>query len=211
LEAAWGLSWASVSSIAVAARVHEVLTETDIHRLNNSVLRYVAGGAHLRASFSLASFGPARIAPALGKRNYPGGFLPEDGTERSPISLEGALSAASDVVYSQLGRIVGGRVAVPRGVLYVSVAWFAANTLTILVQQYLYQIPLVGFLVPPLILLIAMGITVTIHWGRRNRTRVVAAWAGLVGLILVIYQLVNIVNGATAALQTVCRWVSKCH
>lgn len=208
LEAAWALSWASVSSIPIAARVHEVFGESDIRKLNNPVLKNVAGAARLRASLSLASFGPARITPDAGKQNYPGGYRPADG--RNPLSLEDALKAASDVVYSQLRRVVGGQPRVSTQLVLAAVAWLCVNAIVAGISREADIPVLLGLLLPPLGLVVGIGVAMTIRWGRKNRPGVIAAWGIIAAIVLVLYQVISILSGTANVVHAVCSWTRLC-
>jgi hypothetical protein len=213
-EAAWALGWASVSSIAVASRVHEALTESSIRKLGSSTLRKVAAGAYLRASFTLASFGPARVTVGA-ERLLAGSFLDDRSNEQNSVTTEDALSSAAKVVFSELDRIVGERNR--KGLAAESIAILVALVALVCIISNIVLAHLLAPTISParilaLNLLPILGLAALTIWfvtrrGRLSIAQRVVGWivAGL-GLIGTIYGLWPLLDPVA---QQFWNWIGK--
>lgn len=214
LEAAWALGWAAVSSIPVAAYVQEkVSISKGVRALRSEVLRHVMGGAYLRASFTLASFGPARVTAGAAEKIPAGGFY-HDNTELPQPSYASALNAASDVVYSQLSRYAGVQRHVPVLLAATMAAlWLTINVITIAIALPRAQQPEEFAMVAPPAALLAVSTTfIAVQAARRNLgslQRFLKTVGAILGPLFAFLVFLAELEGVIALLQSLLGWVSR--
>ncbi len=185
MEAAWALGWASVASIAVATHVHEYKksTKSRVYNLHNNVLRQVVGTAYLRASFTLVSFGPARVSSTT-VEPLPGTFYQADPAS-GPINIsayDSARQAASDIVYGELDQIVGGNIRFQLLLAVLAASWLLANNLIVVLFSLSATIGFWLSVAPVFVLLITV-ILLTWRWGRGYWSRIAIIWIAFVFLV----------------------------
>ena len=177
MEAAWALGWASVSSIEVASCVHEYdkSARSRIDRLHSNVLRHVAGTAYLRASFTLVSFGPARIS-SNSVEPLPGGYLADQTSSQINISpYDSARHAAANIVYAELEHIVDGNIHFQLIFVILAACWLMTNDL-IAVLLSLNTTATIWFVAIPILALLIIMILLTWGWGKGYWWRISAIW-----------------------------------
>ena len=196
LEAAYALGRASVSSIAIATYVHESnkSPKSRIYMLNSNALRQVVGIAYLRATFTLASFGPARVTPGAEKMALPGGHVPVQKLPGDLAVTSKARQAVSDVVSNELASMVGGGIQFLSILTALAVFWLFVNTLitTLLLQDPQLAV-VAALLIPPTILLLVSIIILSVRWGWGYWRGIAISWLAFV--VLAVSPWVEVANG----------------
>jgi hypothetical protein len=203
VEAAWAIGWAGVASIAVATFLHKSFTPDRIRQLNSAVLRFVTASAYMRASFTLASFGPARVTAGAAEKIPPGSTIFSRSTNQIKLIYSDSLKAAAEVVTSEVARISGtrNRISGSRIITSVIVAgvWLIFNGIAAyLINTNRSTIDfLFVILAPPAIFLWVIAAIVLTQQGKRHWNKIVqtsgiiAAGAGLIATIIGIWQFID--------------------
>jgi hypothetical protein len=193
MEAAWALGWASISSIGVANCVHQYdkSARWRVDRLRSNVLRHVVSTAYLRASFTLVSFGPARISSSS-VEPLPGGYLSDQASGQINISpFDSARHAAANIVYGEIEQIVNGNIRFQLLLTALAACWLVTNDL-IAILFSLSMITKIWLAVMPILVLVVLMALLTRGWGKGYWWRIVVIWAAFV--LLVTSPWIDIIN-----------------